>query len=35
MFFFRLTGRPYAKFCEISTMGCVTKSPVADILRSG
>ena len=33
--FIRLTRRPYRKFCEMSTVGCVTKSLVADILRSG
>ena len=34
-FSFHLTRRPYPKFYEMSTMGCVTKSPVANILRSG
>ena len=34
-FSFRLTRRPYPNYCEMSTMRCVTKSPVADILRSG
>ena len=34
-FYFRLTGKPYPKFCQISTMGCVIKTSVAHALRRG
>ena len=34
-FSFRLTRKPYPKFCQISTMGCVIKSSVAHTLRRG
>ena len=34
IFFLHLTSRPYPKFCQMSTIYCVTNSPVADILKS-
>ena len=34
-FSFRLTHKPYPKFCQIWGMGCVIKSHAAYILRSG
>ena len=34
-FSFRLTRKPYLKFCQISTTGFVLKSSTPHILRSG